>query len=412
MFIGQLFICIYVILLTICIAKAPLDSTIVFAKGEGGYYCHKIPYLLTTSDNTLIAFAEARGKDGREACDDFSGTDLVTKRSIDGGITWSTLALFYSNSTGDDVNIIGNAAPVVDTSTGRIWVPFCKNNEEIYISYSDDDGMTWSNPNPQPQLVHEEWYWVGMGPPAGLQLSSGRLLIPSYHTNKFKGDGCASRGHIVYSDDHGLTWEIGSDSFGEPYFANECQAVELESNDKGGVIMINARTISRHRLQILSYDGGITFEPPVLIDTLQQTIEGCEGSIIADHTDIDGNITPIPTLYFSNPNNDGVIRRNMTISKSIDNGITWNVYKTIDRGAVSYSALQMYTSTSINTNISNNNSDITNGMSTTTTTAPNTTPTAPITAPNTKYLTLLYERSNTMQMIFEPDEIVFYKIPI
>lgn len=53
-------------------AEAPSGSVVVFSKGEGGYYCHKIPYLLRTSANTLIAMAEARGKDGREACDDFS----------------------------------------------------------------------------------------------------------------------------------------------------------------------------------------------------------------------------------------------------------------------------------------------------------------------------------------------------
>ena len=44
----------------------------VFVKGEGGYYCHKIPYLYRTTNNVLIALAEGRGKDGRESCDDFS----------------------------------------------------------------------------------------------------------------------------------------------------------------------------------------------------------------------------------------------------------------------------------------------------------------------------------------------------
>ncbi len=53
-------------------STAPVNSVVVFAKGEGGYYCHKIPYLLVTASNTLIAFAEARGKDGRASCDDFS----------------------------------------------------------------------------------------------------------------------------------------------------------------------------------------------------------------------------------------------------------------------------------------------------------------------------------------------------
>ncbi len=52
--------------------RAPIDAVTVFVRGEGGYYCHKIPYLLRTDAGTLIAMAEGRGRDGREACDDFA----------------------------------------------------------------------------------------------------------------------------------------------------------------------------------------------------------------------------------------------------------------------------------------------------------------------------------------------------
>ncbi len=52
--------------------KSPTDSVLVFQKGEGGYYCHKIPYLFRTVSNVLIAMAEGRGRDGRTSCDDFS----------------------------------------------------------------------------------------------------------------------------------------------------------------------------------------------------------------------------------------------------------------------------------------------------------------------------------------------------
>ncbi len=65
-----------VLLITIQ-GKAPFDSTVVFVKSEGGYYCHKIPYLLKTSQGTLIALAEGRGREGRESCDDFSVSSLL-----------------------------------------------------------------------------------------------------------------------------------------------------------------------------------------------------------------------------------------------------------------------------------------------------------------------------------------------
>jgi hypothetical protein len=44
-------------LLSVGISTAPEDAVLVFEKGEGGYYCHKIPYLHRSSSNTLIALA-------------------------------------------------------------------------------------------------------------------------------------------------------------------------------------------------------------------------------------------------------------------------------------------------------------------------------------------------------------------
>jgi sialidase-1 len=260
----------------------------------------------------------------------FQGTDLVYKRSFDGGATWSTLAVLYSNSSVEEANVIGNAAPVQDVSTGRIWMPFCRNNEEVFMTYSDDDGATWATPTYQPHLVKTDWKWVGLGPPAGLQLSSGRMVIPGYHTTLWKGDGCASKGHTLVSDDHGESWRIGSETFGGSFLANECQAVEL----RNGSLLVNARVVSAHRIQVISHDGGITFEPGYIVPDLVETIEGCEGSIVKNPNS--------EALYFSIPNFRGVIRQNMTVFESLDDGLTWHVFRGVDEGAVSYSAMQFF----------------------------------------------------------------------
>lgn len=116
--------------------------------------------------------------------------------------------------------IIGNAAPVQDKYSGRIFLPFCMNNEEVYITYSDNDGESWTYPTHMPYLVVDDWKWVGLGPPGGIQLVSGRLLIPGYHTTLIKSDGELSRGHTIYSDDFGATWTIGNYEFGSPFLTN------------------------------------------------------------------------------------------------------------------------------------------------------------------------------------------------
>jgi sialidase-1 len=212
-----------------------------------------------------------------------------------------------------------------------------------------------------PELVLSDWKWVGLGPPAGIQLSNSRMLIPGYHTTFVKGDGEISKSHVIVSDDLGATWRIASESVGDPYFTNECQAVELGNKS----VLINSRTLTPQRVQILSNDAGDSFETPQIAVGLTETIEGCEGSIVRDAS--------TNTIYFSNPNNDALIRRNMTVFASIDEGSSWLPLVVVDPGATSYSALV-------------------------------------ITAP--EELAILYERSDSFNLIFEPDQIVFWRVPL
>ena len=51
-----------------------------------------------------------------------------------------------------------------------------------------------------------EWKWVGLGPPSGLLLKSGRVLIPAYHSTVPNDNGELSYGHTMISDDDGVTW--------------------------------------------------------------------------------------------------------------------------------------------------------------------------------------------------------------
>lgn len=79
----------------------------------------------------------------------------------------------------------------------------------VYV-YSDDDGRSWSVPQPLNPFVKEEWIaFMGCSPGRGIQLQhgrySGRLLFPVYFVNPH-GVQCAA---LIYSDDHGTTWKRG-----------------------------------------------------------------------------------------------------------------------------------------------------------------------------------------------------------
>ena len=58
--------------------------------------------------------------------------------------------------------------------------------------------------------VHPTWSWIGLGPPGSIQLDSGRILTPAYHTFGIRFNGQLTHGHTVLSDDFGETWRIGA----------------------------------------------------------------------------------------------------------------------------------------------------------------------------------------------------------
>lgn len=291
----------------------------VFEMGQNGYYCFRIPSLLYTLNGTLLAFAEGR----KGSCNDHGWVDIVMKRSNDNGTTWSDLVVVQTASTPQLEVTIGNPCPLQDRDTGSIFLAFCRNNLEVFLLESVDDGASWSTARNITDVVGSH-LWVATGPPGGVQLSTGRLLVPGDHGVKTSSDTVS---FVMYSDDHGVTWQLGGQinppTSGD--YPNECQAVDLGNNH----VLVNARNPSTYRFQALSTDGGQTFEPTT-ITTLREPVNGCEGSMIG----FDG------TLFFSNPASyTSSARANLTLHTSVNQGVSWQLHSIIQPSSAMYSSL-------------------------------------------------------------------------
>lgn len=327
------------------------DAVGVFWRGDGGYYCVKIPSLVAL-DGVLLALGEGR----RGSCKDSAPTDLVAKRSLDGGRTWSELSVVASNGS----HTVGNAAPIVvpasrDSEFSTIVMPFCQDNKNVWLTKSDDFGQTWSAPRPLPEAADPSWTWVGLGPPAGIRLSSGRLLVPAYRTRSGpRLDATFSHGFSLYSDDGGENWARGP-VFGGHHQVNEGQVAELAD----GRVVLNARGVLPWRLRAISDDGGTSFRDVKRVPSLGAPIDGCEGSTL---------LASEGKLLYSGPKGPALFRRGLALHTSGDGGNTYQKIRTVFRGASGYSALAR----------------LGNGE-----------------------VGLLYETSNRTRIIFEPDCISF-----
>lgn len=309
-------------------AAEPVQAP-VFVAGEGGYNTYRIPSAIVTPKGTVLAFCEGRKNNRGDAGD----IDLVLKRSTDGGKTWGKLEVVWDDAD----NTCGNPCPVIDARTGTIWLLLTHNlrkdtealivsgksekSRTVWVTSSTDDGKTWAKPTEITKAVKKpEWTWYATGPGIGIQLKSGRLLIPCDSKSDL---GKVRESHVIYSDDGGKTWKLGG--VVGPH-CNESQAVELAD----GRVMMNMRTYmaNNRRLVATSKDGGETFTKPVEDPALIEPV--CQASILRLPGDGGG-------ILFSNP--ASTRREKMTVRLSRDEGKTWAVAKELHAGPAAYSCL-------------------------------------------------------------------------
>jgi sialidase-1 len=309
----------------------------VFVGGQNGYACYRIPSLIATPKGTLLAFCEGRKFNGL----DESPTDMVLKRSVDGGKTWLPMQIV--------VKAVPEAAmdpcPVIDRSTGRVilvydlWPEYIKDtwpkdykrkpglgrdSVTAWLTVSRDEGATWSTPVDITAMAKKPvWSNFIHGPGVGIQMRSGRIVIPCCYQMG------AWRNFVIYSDDHGKTWHLSDNEVGPG--VDESQLVEL--ND--GTLLLNMRSSRGKGCRAVSKskDGGKTWSALVDFPALPEPV--CQGSVLRyTWADLQGK----SRILFANPGNARG-RDHGTVRMSYDEGATWPVAKMIQPGYFGYCCL-------------------------------------------------------------------------
>lgn len=336
-------------------AEPLLEKTEVFPPGFNGITRYRIPGIVVTTEGTVLAYCEARKNDSS----DWGEIEVHLRRSTDGGRTWLPSQHIAHKADriegnprkatgGEKEQTVNNPVAIVDRETGAIEFLYCVNYARCFSMRSTDDGLTWTAPveitsSFEPFRAKYDWKVIATGPGHGIQLKSGRLVVPIWLAYGAVGDHKPSAAATIYSDDHGKTWQAGDlclpneGDFGDP---NETTITELSD----GRVMLVSRSVSKanRKLVTTSPDGAKGWTTPVFHDQLWEPI--CMAGIVA-HPSKPG------TLIYSNPHTlnlekDGTEvpagrgkRENLSIKLSRDDGKTWPINKTLEPGKSAYSDL-------------------------------------------------------------------------
>jgi arylsulfatase A-like enzyme len=318
---------------------------------DAEFYGYRIPSLLVSQRGTVLAFAERRF--GHH---DHGQNDIVLRRSSDGGNTWGGEIVVFE----DGLNSI-NDPLTVQLDNGRILMMFArfpygrhartsgwikmadlgygdpKSNVMTYTTYSDDDGLTWSEPVDISEQVKPP-HWINANSPGGMiQIKKGphrgRIITPLWGALVPNDPDGTRRWEILvaYSDDNGKTW-TRTDPLAdlEVGYPNECQIAEAANGNL--VIVSRNQSGDLFRKKTISSDGGETW-PPLEIDKSLPSV-ACMGSLIRGPEKEDGSWD----LFASFPSNTG--RENGQLALSRDHGRSFEI-KAIVAGQFAYSATQI-----------------------------------------------------------------------
>ena len=336
-------------------AQSFMESTDVFPAGMNGIALYRIPGIVATTKGTVLAYCEAR----KNARSDWGEIEVHLRRSTDDGKTWNAPQHIAHDGSriegnpnkkngGEREQTVNNPVAIVNRETGAIEFLYCINYARCFSMRSTDDGLTWSKPIEITDAFVQfrekyDWKVIATGPGHGIQLESGRLVVPVWIAYGKLGDHHPSAVGTITSDDHGETWQAGDlavpneGEFGDP---NETILTELSD----GRVMLVSRSVSKpnRKLISLSPDGARNWSAPFFHEQLWEPV--CMASIIA-HPSAPG------TLIFSNPHSlsrdqDGKEipagrgrRENLSIKLSRDDGKTWPTSKTLEPGPSAYSDL-------------------------------------------------------------------------
>ncbi|XP_030120488.2 sialidase-3 isoform X1 [Taeniopygia guttata] len=269
---------------------------------QAGGVTYRIPALLYVPlDDSFLAFAEKRS-----SARDEDAKYLVLRRGCQHGTSvkqWGPMEELSALALPGHRTM--NPCPLYDARSSTVFL-FCICVEQgktercqiwsgcsaarLCFAISADGGRSWSTlRDVTDEAIGADlsrWATFAVGPGHGLQLDSGRLVVPAY-TYYVHGCLCGAlrlpcftcqHSLVFYSDDGGRCWHKGALLGGQR--TGECQVAEV-GGPRQPVLYCSARAPRGCRAVALSTDLGLSFQQPAPCVALGEPPGGCQGSVVS-----------------------------------------------------------------------------------------------------------------------------------
>ena len=319
----------------VCPDEGPLITSLcLYAPGDYGSANWRIPALLCLDDGTLLAVNDKRKYNESDLPEDI---DIVYRRSLDGGLTWSEPQTLiegtgYKQGYGDPALVQCENGDVLCFFVGGngLWASTESDSQRSYVCRSTDRGLTWGEPeditaqlwgsqatNPSCRNYKSSFFASGNALRLKQGPHKGRVMVAAAMCRK---SAQKLDNFVVYSDDNGHTWHVSDRAFS---VGDEAKLMEL----RDGTILISVRQNGPRGCN-RSSDGGQTWGTQSTWP--EMTANACNGDMLRVND---------TTILHSLPNS--MNRENVSIFTSNDEGLTWHSPVSLFEGPSVYSSLTL-----------------------------------------------------------------------
>ena len=264
---------------------------------------YRIPAIAMAKNGDLVAVADYRhsGKDIGMATN--GRIDIRARISKDNGNSWNDIFDIIqgrgangTSTPGQMYVAFGDPCIVTDRESGKILVLTCSgnvsypngtrnNHQGIAHFYSNDNGVTWTEPVDRSESIYSQFDNSNHGPVRAMFVGSGKIhqsryvKVGNYYriycAVLLKNKNSVETNFVLYSDDFGENWKIlgGVDTAPIPNGANEPKVEELPN----GNIIVSSRCNGGRHYNIFTF-------------TDAEKAEGSWGSYATSNASVNGVI--------------------------------------------------------------------------------------------------------------------------